>query len=746
MQHNEDVINTKIKKRLFLLLIVPVLFIIILSSVVVQETLDEGHNLQLIKQQIQKAKIVGDIVHLMQYERGLAVGHLVDGDDYDTLERLNLTREKLKKVADTTKAMYERDKNAKDVLEICSKIHTLRESEDFKNFSASQMRDFYTKNISMLLDFSRTIPAMLNDREIRNYVQAYTYLSSNKESLGVIRATLNEAMHKDVLSYANHLIITQSFKIYQASRSRFLGTIANSKDMIEFYENTQQESIFQNVLDTIDDVIKANVLPSNIASKELFDNISYAIDKLKDVEEGLFFAITTQIEHKQDVLNRKIAFIVLFFITAAISFFIAIYFVAKRILELTSKLVAKKEEFKQIATTDILTSLANRYSLNLDIASFDSPKIAIINIDGFRQINDFYGHSFGDEIVKKIAKKLNDFVKQNPRAKLYRLQGDEFALLCDSYDKDIFVSAILKILSIAKEKIVVDSEEIYLSFGCGISFEDKKHLISSANMALKKSKNDNKEIVIFSEEISLNKEYENNLMCAKRLSKALKNSNIVPFFQPIVDNASLEIVKYEALVRMRDEQMGIIAPYNFLRVAKQTRQYFDITKAMIEKSLALFSTKESICSINLSIKDILESDVVDFIFEKLKEHNMSSRVLFEIVESEYIDNFDAVSDFIKKSKAMGCKIAIDDFGTGYSNFEYLTRLDIDFLKIDGSLIKNIAKDKNKYLVVSTIVEFAKKMGVKTVAEFVEDEETFDIVKSLGIDFSQGYHFSKPIEL
>lgn len=746
MQYSEDVINTKIRKRLFLLLIVPVLFIVILSGIVVHETLDEQNNLQLIKQQIKKAKIVGDIVHLMQYERGLAVGHLVDESDSDTLERLSLTRVKLQELADTTRAMYERDKNAKDVLEICNKIHTLRESEDFKNFNATQMRDFYTKNISMLLDFSKTIPSMLNDREIRNYTQAYTYLSSNKESLGVIRATLNEAMHKDELSYANHLVITQSFKIYQASRSRFLVTITNSKDMVDFYEKTQQEPIFLKVLDTIDDVIKANVLPSNLLAKELFDNISYAIDALKGVEDRLFFEITTQIEYKQDVLNRKIAFIVLFFITAAISFFIAIYFVAKRILELTNRLVAKKEEFKQIATTDMLTSLPNRYSLNLDIASFNSPKIAIVNIDGFRQINDFYGHNFGDEIVKKVAKKFDDFVKQNPRAKLYRLQGDEFALLCDSYDKDMFVLAILKILSIAKEKIVIDGEEVYLSWGCGISFEDKKYLISSANMALKKSKNDNKEIVIFSEEISFNKEYENNLMCAKRLSKALKNSNIVPFFQPIVDNTSLEIVKYEALARMKDEHMGIIAPYNFLRVAKQTRQYFDITKAMIEKSLALFSDKESICSINLSIKDILEADVVDFIFEKLKEHNMSSRVLFEIVESEYIDNFDAVSDFIKKSKAMGCKIAIDDFGTGYSNFEYLTRLDIDFLKIDGSLVKNIANDKNKYLVVSTIVEFAKKMGVKTVAEFVEDEETFNVVKTLGIDFSQGYHFSKPIEL
>ncbi|MFA7609853.1 MAG: EAL domain-containing protein [Sulfurimonas sp.] len=127
----------------------------------------------------------------------------------------------------------------------------------------------------------------------------------------------------------------------------------------------------------------------------------------------------------------------------------------------------------------------------------------------------------------------------------------------------------------------------------------------------------------------------------------------------------------------------------------------------------------------------------------LERYDIGSKIVFEIVESEYIEKFEDVMRFIAKVKKYNCKIAIDDFGTGYSNFEYLIKLKADYLKIDGSLIKNIDKDKNAYIVVSTIVDFAKKLGMKTVAEFVESEEIFNIVKNLGIDYSQGYYFCEP---
>jgi len=194
---------------------------------------------------------------------------------------------------------------------------------------------------------------------------------------------------------------------------------------------------------------------------------------------------------------------------------------------------------------------------------------------------------------------------------------------------------------------------------------------------------------------------------------------------------------------MIDEDGKIISPFFFLGIAKKTKKYFEITKIVIKQSFEMFEKSSAEFSINITIEDILNKNITLFIFKMLERYGIGSRVVFEIVESEYIQNFEEVLDFIQKVKTYGSKIAIDDFGTGYSNFEYIIKLQVDYLKIDGSLIKNIDTDENTYLVVSTIVEFAKKLNMKTIAEFVENEEIFNKVKELGIDYSQGYYFSAP---
>lgn len=143
------------------------------------------------------------------------------------------------------------------------------------------------------------------------------------------------------------------------------------------------------------------------------------------------------------------------------------------------------------------------------------------------------------------------------------------------------------------------------------------------------------------------------------------------------------------------------------------------------------------------MEDIINSEMFNFILKKLKFSSASNRVIFEIVESEAIKNFDKISRFINEIKRYGAKIAIDDFGDGYSNFAYLMKMNVDFLKIDGSLIQDIDTDKNSFLVVETIVDFANKLGIKTIAEFVHSSTVMDKVKTMGIDFSQGYHIDKP---
>ena len=164
---------------------------------------------------------------------------------------------------------------------------------------------------------------------------------------------------------------------------------------------------------------------------------------------------------------------------------------------------------------------------------------------------------------------------------------------------------------------------------------------------------------------------------------------------------------------------------------------------MIKKSFEMFKDKDLEFSVNLTIDDIKNEHIKEYIFDMLERYNIGHKVVFEIVESESIEDFEEVAKFISTVKDYGCKIAIDDFGTGYSNFEYLLKLKADFIKIDGSMIKDIDTNQDAQLVVSTIVNFAKKLGIKTIAEFVENESILTKVNELGIDYSQGYYFSKP---
>jgi EAL domain-containing protein (putative c-di-GMP-specific phosphodiesterase class I) len=194
---------------------------------------------------------------------------------------------------------------------------------------------------------------------------------------------------------------------------------------------------------------------------------------------------------------------------------------------------------------------------------------------------------------------------------------------------------------------------------------------------------------------------------------------------------------------MIDENGDIIPPYQFLDIAKTTKQYIAITKKVIQKATETFKNSSKEFAINITIEDILSSELNNYTREMLGKEVYKGRIVLEVVESESIESFDEVTEFIARAKQCGCKIAIDDFGTGYSNFEYLIKLRADYIKIDGSMIKNIDKDIDCEEIVRTIVDFAKKRKLKTIAEFVCSKEVFDKVVELGIDYSQGYYIGKP---
>ncbi|MDP4145200.1 MAG: EAL domain-containing protein [Bacillota bacterium] len=403
----------------------------------------------------------------------------------------------------------------------------------------------------------------------------------------------------------------------------------------------------------------------------------------------------------------------------------------------------KTYELKNQFYVDSLTRLPNRIKLLEDIDELKLNKIAIVNIDGFREINDFFGNKVGDAILLELGRRLKEFGDENG-LKVYRLPSDEFGLLADAaISSSQFISNI-EILphKIKKEYFYYHNHELLINVSIGMVLGENS-LIEKANMALNWAKKNKESIKVYNDDIFLLQGYENNLMWSKKLSKAIEDGRIVTFFQPIYNNCTNKIEKYESLIRMIDEDNKVISPMSFLDVSKRTRLYPQLTKIVVNRTFEVFHETDYEFSVNLSVQDVMDEEIRKLIRERLSYKGVACRAVFEIVESEGIENYKEVVDFINEIHQYGAKVAIDDFGTGYSNFEYLLRLNVDYIKIDGSMIKNIDKDVSAQLVTEAIVNFASKLEIKVIAEFVHSESVYNKVKQMGIEFSQGYYFGQP---
>lgn len=408
-------------------------------------------------------------------------------------------------------------------------------------------------------------------------------------------------------------------------------------------------------------------------------------------------------------------------------------------------IMEQRETIIRQAFTHPLTKLPNRQKLLKDLKELAPSALALIDVDKFSQINDLYGYHNGDTILNTLSKEIHKHIKQTQTYKLYHLGADEFVITSTKDGLLEFETYIRNLLeSIDHLAVKLEGIHVMLDLTCGISFEHPSQQLQTAAMAMKHARVIHNDIVIYKDDLAKHKEYEANIFWSSKLHIALLQNKLKPYYQPIVNNQTLQWEKYEALVRLIDSDGAVHSPFHFLNIAKQTKQYKAITRTMIEQAFEVFKDRSCAVSINISIDDIMDSQTRSFIIQSIQESKIGSHLVLEIVESEGIENFKEVKVFIQEAKALGCQIAIDDFGTGYSNFSYLLQLNPDFIKIDGSMIRNITTDKNSFLIVQTIVHFAKSIGMKTIAEFVKDKTTFETVKELGIDYSQGYYFSQPL--
>lgn len=439
---------------------------------------------------------------------------------------------------------------------------------------------------------------------------------------------------------------------------------------------------------------------------------------------------------------------VLFDLAILLLLFIGVAYItkhSKRLNEiLEEKVIEKTKELKESFLTDKLTALPNRLKLIEDIDYYTNPSsihLALINIDSFKNINDLYGYEFGDKILIEVANRIRTFCDKLNH--VYKLPNDEFAIFTtEPISQRDFFDAIKSLIEKIEEKTFdIDSESIFVSFSCGIASNQQQILIKTS-AALQIAKKESKSIIVYDSSLDAKEQISKNIDTLLILKDAIVNDRIIPYFQPIYNVKTHKIDKYEALARVITDDGKVITPFLFLDVAIKSKLYPEITKAMITKTFEFFKDKDFEFSINLSILDIHNQDTMRFIENKLSTYD-AKKVTFEILESDKIENYEDLKIFIKIVKKYGCKIAIDDFGSGYSNFSHIFELNVDYLKIDASLVKFVTTDNSSRVIVKTIINFASNLGLKTIAEFVEDKDSLELLEKMGINYVQGYYIGKP---
>ncbi|MEA2050091.1 MAG: EAL domain-containing protein [Campylobacterota bacterium] len=397
---------------------------------------------------------------------------------------------------------------------------------------------------------------------------------------------------------------------------------------------------------------------------------------------------------------------------------------------------------------DQMTRLPNRNALIKDINNKDTSTLVLIDIDKFSLLNDLYGEENGDQILLEFIKKIKLHFKEDS-FKLYRVGADKFVSFAknDNINSTTIREVCEKFTSdIDGEDLLVNGDEVDVNVTIGIASADDKHTYEYVQRVVQKAREKFIQIMEYDPNSFEQKDdFKENIKWIKKLKNGINDGNFQPYFQPIVDANSQEIYKYEALIRYIENDGSEIPPYRFLPIAKKAKLYPVIIQVMLSSVLSIIKEKQIRVAVNISFDDITNRDTYKFVMDELAKHPEETKLLdFEILESEEIQDFDMVKDFINIVKSLGCNVGVDDFGAGYSNFNMLEALNIDFVKIDGSLIKDIDSLPKQALIVETISGFCTKLGIKTVAEFVSTNEIYEQTTKLGINYMQGYHFGKPI--
>lgn len=421
-------------------------------------------------------------------------------------------------------------------------------------------------------------------------------------------------------------------------------------------------------------------------------------------------------------------------------------------------------ELRYLADHDSLTGLLDRRRFRSELDQYVSftaryggqGAVMIVDIDGLKAVNDTLGHQAGDNLIRQVAETMRERVRATDVAA--RLSGDEFAILMPQTDTAGALQLGEDLRAQVAENAQLAPESAGTTISVGITMfgggrGGSEAVLAAADQAMYRAKEGGRnQIALFRDPSEPQRGPRRQQSTAARIRDALTEDRLSLHTQPIRSLASGGIERYELLLRMTDEAGQILPAASFIEAAERSGMVQELDRWVVGRALELLVERERLgeplsLHVNISGASMADVSVLDFIERRLDEGGADpSRCTFEITETASVYDYEAVGGFADRLTEFGCQVAIDDYGAGFGPFHYLRRVPFDLIKIDGSFIRDMPRNDADQLTVQAIVQIARGLGKSTIAEYVQDDQTAEMLRDYGVDMAQGFHLGRPVDL
>lgn len=423
-------------------------------------------------------------------------------------------------------------------------------------------------------------------------------------------------------------------------------------------------------------------------------------------------------------------------------------------------------ELRHLAEHDSLTGLLNRRRFRAELdqyASFSARyggqgAVMVIDIDGLKEVNDSLGHREGDNLIRRVAEALRARVRATDI--VARLSGDEFAVLMPQTDTAGALQLGEDLRAEVAEGLSPTPEAAAATISVGIAMFGGKDqdagaetILVAADQAMYRAKaNGRDRIALFHDPAEADRPRRRPQTTSARIRDALTQDRLRLGAQPIFGLASGGVERYELLLRMTGENGELLPAASFIEVAERSGMAQELDRWVVARALELMANRQRegdpiSLHVNLSGASLTDVSVLEFIERRLDEGEADpGRCTFEITQSARVEDYESAAGFADRLTEFGCEVAIDDYGAGFGPFEYLKRVPFDVIKIDGSFVREMPRNDADQLTVQAIVQIARGLGKRTIAEFVQDDDTTRMLREYGVDMAQGFHLGRPVDV